>query len=60
METGEIIGAVGDDGTVSNVGVKVAGTGGEVQYDQTMVSQVFEPIVKKMAPKMITKIMADQ
>lgn len=60
VETGEIIGAVGDDGIVSNVGVKVAGTGGEIQFDQTMVSQVFEPIVKKMAPKMVTKIMADQ
>ncbi|MFN8009984.1 MAG: CsgG/HfaB family protein [Holophagaceae bacterium] len=60
VETGEIIGAVGDDSKVSNVGVKVAGTGGEVQYDQTMVSQVFEPIVKAMAPKLVSKIMADQ
>ncbi|MBK8726631.1 MAG: hypothetical protein IPL96_11480 [Holophagaceae bacterium] len=60
VETGEIIGAVGDDSKVSNVGVKVAGTGGEIQYDQTMVSQVFEPIVKKMAPKMVEKIMLDQ
>lgn len=60
VETGEIIGAVGDDSKVSNVGVKVAGTGGEVQYDQTMVSQVFEPIVKAMAPKLVNKIMADQ
>jgi len=25
-----------------------------------MVSQVFEPIVKAMAPKLVTKIMADQ
>lgn len=59
VETGEIIGAVGDDGVVSNVGVKVGGTGNEIQYDQTMVSQVFEPIIKKMAPKLVTKIMAD-
>lgn len=60
VETGEIIGAIGDDGVVKNVGVKVAGTGGNIQYDQTMVSQVFEPIVKKMAPQIISKIMADQ
>lgn len=60
VETGEIIGAAGDDSKVSNVGVKVAGTGAEVQYDQTLVSQVFEPIVKKMAPKMVEKIMLDQ
>lgn len=60
VETGEIIGAIGDDGMVKNVGVKVAGTGGEIAYDQTMVSQVFEPIIKKMAPKMVSKIMADQ
>jgi len=60
VETGEIIGAVGDDGMVKNVGVKVAGTGGEVHFDQTLVGQVFEPIVKKMAPKMIEKIMLDQ
>lgn len=60
VETGEIIGAAGDDSKVSNVGVKVAGTGGEIQYDQTMVSQVFEPIIKLMSPKLVAKIMADQ
>lgn len=60
VETGEIIGAVGDDSKVSNVGVKVAGTGGEIQYDQTMVSQVFEPIIKSMSPKLVAKIMNDQ
>ncbi len=60
VETGEIIGAAGDDSKVSNVGVKVAGTGGEIQYDQTMVSQVFEPIIKLMAPKLVSKIMSDQ
>ncbi len=60
VETGEIIGAAGDDSKVSNVGVKVAGTGGEIQYDQTMVNQVFEPIVKSMSPKLVSKIMNDQ
>lgn len=60
VETGEIIGAVGDDSKVSNVGVKVAGTGADVQYDQTLVSQVFEPIVKAMASKLVDKIMKDQ
>ncbi len=60
VETGEIIGAAGDDSKVSNVGVKVAGTGSEVQYDQSLVSQVFEPIVKLMAPKLVAKIMNDQ
>ncbi len=60
VETGEIIGAAGDDSKVSNVGVKVAGTGGEIQYDQTMVNQVFEPIIKAMSPKLVSKIMSDQ
>lgn len=59
VETSEIIATTADDSKVSNVGVKVAGTGGEIQYDQTMVSQVFEPIVKKMSPKLVSKIMAD-
>lgn len=60
VETGEIVGAVGGDKVVSNVGVKVAGTGGQIQFDQTMVAKVFEPVIKEMAPKLVQKIMQDQ
>jgi len=59
VETGEIVGSASDEAEVKNVGVKIAGTGNEVQYDQRMVNQVFEPVVKKIAPKLVQKIFAD-
>ena len=60
VETGEIVGAVSAEHKESNVGVKVAGTGNEFQYDQTLVNKVFEPCVKEMSPKLVSKIMQDQ
>jgi curli biogenesis system outer membrane secretion channel CsgG len=60
VETGEIVGATSAEHKESNVGVKVAGTGNEFQYDQTLVNKVFEPCVKEMAPKLLQKILADQ
>lgn len=60
VETGEIVGAASGENQASNVGVKIAGTGNEFQYDQTLVNKVFEPCVKSMAPKLLQKILADQ
>ncbi len=60
VETGEIIGTAFAEHKESNVGVKVAGTGNEFQYDQTLVNKVFEPCVKEMSPKLVQKIMLDQ
>jgi len=60
VETGEIIGTAWAEHKESNVGVKVAGTGNEFQYDQTLVNKVFEPCVKEMSPKLVQKIMQDQ
>ena len=60
VETGEIVGAASAEHKESNVGVKVAGTGNEFQYDQTLVNKVFEPCVKEMCPKLLQKILADQ
>jgi hypothetical protein len=33
--------------------VKVAGTGGDVQYDEELVNKVFEPIVSRITPKLL-------
>lgn len=60
VETGEIVGAASAESKVSNVGVKVAGTGNSFEYDQSLVNQVFEPCVKGMTPKLVQKIMLDQ
>jgi curli biogenesis system outer membrane secretion channel CsgG len=56
VETGEIVATANEEGTTANTTVKVAGTGGHVEYDDTMVNQVFEPIVRTMTPKLINKI----
>jgi curli biogenesis system outer membrane secretion channel CsgG len=55
VETGEILAAAKDEGKTSDVSAKVAGTGNEIQYDDELTNQVFEPIVQKMAPKLIKK-----
>ncbi|MDP1831184.1 MAG: CsgG/HfaB family protein [Geothrix sp.] len=53
VETGEILGAWKDEDKVSDTSVKVAGTGAEVQYDEELVNKVFEPIVQRIAPKLL-------
>ncbi|MBI4913519.1 MAG: hypothetical protein HY823_12335 [Acidobacteria bacterium] len=60
VETGEIVGTAWAEHKEGNVGVKVAGTGNEFQYDQSLVNKVFEPCVKEMTPKLVQKIMQDQ
>jgi len=57
VETGEIVAVASEEGTTANAQVKVAGTGGGIEYDDGMVNQVFEPIVKAMTPKLIKKIL---
>jgi curli biogenesis system outer membrane secretion channel CsgG len=53
VETGEILGAWKDEDSVNDTSVKVAGTGGDVQYDEELVNKVFEPIVARIAPKLL-------
>ena len=58
VETGEILGAWKDEDKVDNTSVKVAGTGGDVQYDEELVNKVFEPIVARIAPKLLRATVA--
>lgn len=53
VETGEILGAWKDEDKVSDTGVKVAGGGTEVSYDEELVNKVFEPIVQRITPKLL-------
>jgi curli biogenesis system outer membrane secretion channel CsgG len=53
VETGEVLGAWKDEDKVDNTSVKVAGTGGDVQYDEELVNKVFEPIVQRITPKLV-------
>ncbi len=55
VETGEILVAFKDDNSSSDLSVKVAGGGREVQYDDELFSNVFEPLVKKMSAKVVKK-----
>ncbi len=56
VQTGEILVAEKDEGKVSDTSVMVGGTGSEIEYDEELVNKVFEPIVEKMAPKLISGI----
>jgi curli biogenesis system outer membrane secretion channel CsgG len=53
VETGEILGAWKDEDKVDDTSVKVAGTGGDLQYDEELVNKVFEPIVERITPKLL-------
>ena len=53
VETGEILGTWKDEDKVADMSVKVAGTGAEVEYDEELVNKVFEPIIQRLAPKMV-------
>ena len=54
IQTGEILGAWSDDGKVADHSVKIAGTGTEMTFDEELVNQVFEPVVKRLAPKVVS------
>jgi curli biogenesis system outer membrane secretion channel CsgG len=55
VETGEVLVAMKEDGESGDTSVKVAGTGGEVDYDDELVNKVFEPVVQKMSPKIVKR-----
>lgn len=56
VETGEILVTQKDEGKVSDTSVMVGGTGREIEYDEELVNKIFEPIVEKMAPKLVAGI----
>lgn len=56
VETGEILVTAKDEGKVTDTSVMVGGTGREIEYDQELVNKVFEPVVERMAPKLIRGI----
>lgn len=56
IQTGEIVAVAHDEAEVKDMGVKVAGTGSNLQFDQQMVNKLFEPIIQKLAKKMIKKV----
>ena len=56
VETGEILVTAKDEGKVADTSVMVGGTGSEIEYDQELVNKVFEPIVERLAPKLIKGI----
>ena len=57
VETGEILAAAAEEGTSGNLSINIAGGGNNVLYDDTIVSQVFEPIVRTLTPKLINQLM---
>ena len=58
LQTGEVLMVSKDEGTAKDVGVKVAGSGTDVQYDSQLVSRVFEPVVDHIAGELTTRIVA--
>ncbi|MCE1228768.1 MAG: CsgG/HfaB family protein [Firmicutes bacterium] len=59
VETGEVLGTWKDEGGVADTSVKIAGTGSEVEYDEELVNKVFEPIVERLAPKVVKGIVRE-
>jgi len=55
VESGEVLVTFKDEAETGDTSAKVAGTGAEVQYDDELASKVFEPLVQKMAAKVIKK-----
>jgi curli biogenesis system outer membrane secretion channel CsgG len=56
VETGEILGTFKDEEETADTSVKIAGGGSAVDYDEELVNKVYEPIVERIAPKMVKKI----
>jgi curli biogenesis system outer membrane secretion channel CsgG len=56
VETGEILGTFKDEEDTQDTSVKVAGGGSSVEYDEELVNKVYEPIVQRLAPKIVKKI----
>jgi curli biogenesis system outer membrane secretion channel CsgG len=60
VQTSEVMAALHEEGEIKDTSVKVAGTGSDVQFDQELVSRIFEPIVEKLAKQLVTRIMVAQ
>lgn len=56
VETGEILVTAKDEGKTADTSVMVGGTGSEIEYDQELVNKIFEPIVERLAPKLVDGI----
>jgi len=55
VETGEVLVTFKDENETGDLSAKVAGGGSEVEYDDELASKVFEPLVEKMASKVVKK-----
>lgn len=55
VESGEVLVTFKDESETGDTSAKVAGGGSEVEYDDELASKVFEPLVQKMAGKVIKK-----
>ncbi len=58
VESGEILGVFKDENETGDTSVRVAGGGSQVTYDDQLANDVFEPIVQKMAVKMVRRTVA--
>jgi outer membrane protein OmpA-like peptidoglycan-associated protein/curli biogenesis system outer membrane secretion channel CsgG len=56
-KTGEILGTFKDEEETSDLSVKVAGGGNDVAYDDGLANDVFEPIAKRQASKIVKKLL---
>jgi curli biogenesis system outer membrane secretion channel CsgG len=54
-QSGEILATFKDEEDTSDTSVKVAGGGTDVAYDDELASKVFEPIVARLAPKIVKR-----
>ena len=54
-ETGEILATFKDENETGDTSVKIAGGGGEVDYDDELANKVFEPIVQRITPKLVKR-----
>jgi curli biogenesis system outer membrane secretion channel CsgG len=58
VETGEILVTFKDENETGDTSAKVAGGGTSVQYDDELANKVFEPLVEKMASRVVKKTVA--
>ncbi len=58
VETGEILVTFKDENETGDTSAKVAGGGSSVVYDDELASKVFEPMVQKMAAKVVKRTVA--
>lgn len=54
-ESGEILATWKEESETGDTSVKIAGGGAEVDYDDELANKVFEPIVQKIAPKLVKR-----